>query len=31
VEAIEDKVPPGKYPKVTKRVGKSPPQYPDDE
>ena len=31
LEAIEDKVPPGKFPKVTKRVGKSPPQYPEDE
>ncbi len=27
VEAIEDKVPAGKFPKVTKRIGKSPPQY----
>lgn len=27
VEAIEDKVPRGKFPKVTKRVGRSPPQY----
>ena len=27
VEAIEDKVPRGKFPKVTKREGKSPPQY----
>ena len=24
-------LPGGKYPKVTKRVGKSPPQYPDEE
>ncbi len=31
VEAIEDKVPRGKLPKVTKRVGKSPPQYPEDD
>jgi hypothetical protein len=31
VEAIENKVPAGKYPKVTKRVGKDPPQYADDE
>ena len=31
VEAIEDKVPAGKYPKVTKKVGKSPPQYPDED
>jgi hypothetical protein len=29
VEAIEDKVPRGKFPRVTKRVGKSPPQYID--
>lgn len=27
VEGIDDKVPTGKFPKVTKRVGKSPPQY----
>lgn len=27
VVAIEDKEPKGKYPKVTKRVGESPPQY----
>ena len=31
VEAIEDQVPKGKFPKVTKRVGKSPPQYPDED
>lgn len=31
VEAVEDKMPKGKLPKVTKRVGKSPPQYPDDD
>jgi hypothetical protein len=31
VEAIEDKVPSGKFPRVTKRVGKSPPQYADDD
>jgi hypothetical protein len=31
VEAIEDKLPEGKIPKVTKKVGKSPPQYPDEE
>ena len=31
VEAIEDKVPRGKFPKVTKRVGKSPPQYADED
>jgi len=29
VVAIEDKVPRGKYPKVAKRVGASPPQYVD--
>lgn len=29
VEGVEDVVPRGKYPKVTKRVGKSPPQYVD--
>ena len=27
VVAIADKVPDGKYPRVTKRIGKSPPQY----
>ena len=26
---IKDKVPKGKYPKITQRVGASPPQYPD--
>src|SRR5262249_2638355 len=31
VEAIEYKVPKGKYPKVTKKVGKSPPQYADED
>jgi hypothetical protein len=30
VEGIDDKVPKGKYPRVTKRVGKSPPQYIDE-
>jgi hypothetical protein len=30
VEAIDDKVPTGKFPKVTKRVGKSPPQYAEE-
>lgn len=30
VTAIEEKVPKGKLPKVTKKVGKSPPQYPDE-
>jgi hypothetical protein len=29
VVAIADEAPRGKYPKVTKRVGKSPPQYVD--
>src|SRR5262245_6876382 len=29
VEAIEEKVPRGKYPRVTKRIGRSPPQYAD--
>jgi Plasmid pRiA4b ORF-3-like protein len=28
VESIEQNAPPGKFPKITKRVGKSPPQYP---
>ena len=31
VVPIEDHAPPGAYPKVTKRVGKSPPQYMDCE
>jgi len=31
VDAVEDAVPDGQFPRVTKRVGKSPPQYPDDE
>jgi hypothetical protein len=30
VTAIDDKVPKGRLPKVTKKVGKSPPQYPDE-
>ncbi len=25
---VQEEIPPGKYPKVTKRVGQSPPQYP---
>ena len=29
VEAVEEKVPRGKYPRVTKRTGRSPPQYVD--
>ncbi len=31
VQAIDEKVPRGKYPKVIKRVGKSPPQYMAEE
>ena len=31
VEAMDDKVPSGKFPKVIKRQGKSPPQYPDED
>jgi Plasmid pRiA4b ORF-3-like protein len=31
VEAIEETVPRGKFPKVTKRVGESPPQYPEHD
>jgi hypothetical protein len=31
VEAIEDTVPGGKLPRVTKRVGKSPPQYAEED
>lgn len=31
VDAIEDEVPVGKFPKVTKRVGKSPPQYLEED
>jgi hypothetical protein len=30
VEAVEAKAPTGTFPKVTKRVGKSPPQYADE-
>ena len=29
VVGIDEQIPTGKYPKVIKRVGKSPPQYPD--
>jgi hypothetical protein len=29
VEAVQDRAPRGKYPRVTKKVGKSPPQYAD--
>jgi hypothetical protein len=31
VEVSEDKLPKGKLPKVTKKVGKSPPQYADED
>jgi hypothetical protein len=31
VQAIEDTIPRGKFPKVIKRVGESPPQYPDED
>jgi hypothetical protein len=31
VEAVEDTVPKGHFPRVTKRVGESPPQYPDQD
>lgn len=31
VEAIDDKVAKGKFPKVTKRTGKSPPQYAEED
>lgn len=31
VVSIASDIPPGKYPKVTKKVGKSPPQYMDAE
>ena len=31
VEAIEVNVPAGKFPRVTKREGKSPPQYADED
>jgi len=30
VVAIDDDIPKGKFPKVTKRVGKSPPQYVEE-
>ena len=30
VMSITDHIPKGKYPKVTERVGASPPQYPDE-
>lgn len=31
VEGVEGKAPRGKFPKVTKKVGKSPPQYADED
>jgi len=31
VNAIHDEVPPGRYPKVTNRIGESPPQYIDPD
>ena len=31
VQRVEDEGPPGEYPRVTERVGESPPQYPDWE
>ncbi len=31
VITIQDKAQSGKYPRITKRVGASPPQYPDEE
>ena len=31
VEAIEETVPDGDYPRIIKRVGESPPQYPDGD
>lgn len=31
VQAIEEAVPQGQYPRVTKKVGQSPPQYPDED
>jgi len=31
VEAVEPDIPKGKYPKITKRVGKSPPQYLEED
>jgi hypothetical protein len=30
VEAMDDRVPKGKFPKITKKVGKSAPQYADE-
>jgi hypothetical protein len=31
VEKVEEPAPPGRYPKVVKRVGESPPQYADED
>ena len=31
VAATDEKAKAGKYPRVTKRIGKSPPQYPDEK
>lgn len=31
VEAVDEGVPAGQFPRVTKRVGKSPPQYPEND
>ncbi len=31
VEAIDDEAPRGQFPRVTKKVGKSPPQYADED
>jgi hypothetical protein len=31
VERIDDSVPRGKFPRITKRLGKSPPQYPPED
>jgi hypothetical protein len=31
VEAVDEDIPKGKYPKITKRVGKSPPQYLEED
>ena len=31
VEAVDETTSPGKYPRVIKQVGKSPPQYPDGD
>jgi hypothetical protein len=31
VEAVEDNVPRGEFPKVTRQVDKSPPQYAEED